>query len=810
MTNNELILATNFVNHTDRNIFLTGKAGTGKTTFLHQIKQESLKRIVIVAPTGVAAINAKGVTIHSFFQMPFGPILPEQETQNIKRDFKRKFNRKKIDIIRSLDLLIIDEISMVRADLLDGIDQILRKYKDRNKVFGGTQVLMIGDLQQLAPVVKENEWKLLKKYYQTPFFFSSKAFQQAQAVNIELKHIYRQEDEVFIKILNEIRDNKMSEESANLLNQRYQKDFDPKDDEGYILLTTHNYKANKINQEKLAKLKTKSYKFKASIDGHFPDNAFPNDEVLTLKKGAQVMFIKNDSSFEKQYFNGKIGKITSISKDHISVQSPSDDFEIEVKQETWNNVSYDLNTETNAIEEKIKGSYAQIPLRLAWAITIHKSQGLTFEKAIIDAELSFAHGQTYVALSRCKNLEGLVLKSPIKAQSIINDARVSSFNEAVAALQPDEKELKKSQKLFIINLIDELLDYFPFIYPANRLMDIYYSNANSFKGNITDPLKIMKQEAIIPLLRVKENFIKQVKIMSKDVVDLEQDKAIQVRIKKAIAYFLEQTQEKIEKPFADFNFSTENKQLDKDFSKNVQKIDELLSQKLFLLKNLNNGFQIKKYLSLRADAILQQQPKKKKKKDISNLLKHSDLFEALRDLRASFAFEEDIPHFQVFTQETLYELCDKLPVTRQQLKKINGIGKVRLQKYGDDIIEIIQAYCLENKIEMREDQAEKIKKKTTKGQTKQISLEMFRSGKTPEEIAAKRELTKGTIINHLSHFLPTGEIKITDLIEAKKYDAIKQIIENNSFENLTELKKIAKDKYSYDELRLVLKSTTNN
>jgi len=805
MTNNELNLANQFVNHTDRNIFLTGKAGTGKTTFLHQIKQDSLKRMVIVAPTGVAAINAKGVTIHSFFQMPFGPILPEQEQQNIKRDFKRKFNRKKIDLIRSLDLLIIDEISMVRADLLDAIDQILRKYKDRNKVFGGTQVLMIGDLQQLAPVVKENEWHLLKKYYQTPFFFSSKSFQQAQAINIELKHIYRQEDEVFIKILNEIRDNKLSNNSAALLNQRYQAGFDPKDDEGYILLTTHNYKANKINKEKLTKLKNKSYHFKANIDGHFPDNAFPNDEKLTLKKGAQVMFIKNDSSFEKQYFNGKIGKITSISKDHITVQSPDDDFEIEVKQETWNNVSYDLNLETNAIEEKIKGSYAQIPLRLAWAITIHKSQGLTFEKAIIDAELSFAHGQTYVALSRCKNLEGLVLKSPIKSQSIINDARVSSFNESVAAHQPDEIELKKSQKQFLINLIDELIDYYPFIYPANRMMDIYYSNANSFKGNIIEPLKIMKQEAIIPLLRVKENFIKQLKIMGKNVVDPEQDEAIQDRIKKAIAYFLEQTQEKMGKPFADFNFTTENKQLDKDFSKHTQKIDELLSQKLFVLKGLANGFQIKEYLSLRAEAVLQDQPKKKKKKDLGKLLKHGNLFEALRDLRASFAFEEDIPHFQVFTQESLYELCDKLPATHQQLKKINGIGKVRLQKYGDEIIEIIQAYCLENKIEMLEDKPEKTKQKVTKGQTKQISLKMFQTGKTPEEIAAERNLTTGTIINHLSQFLTTGEIKITDLISLKKYNAIEKAIESNSFENLTELKRITKDKYTYNELRLVLK-----
>jgi hypothetical protein len=666
---------------------------------------------------------------------------------------------------------------------------------------------MIGDLQQLAPVVKDHEWQMLQKYYQTPYFFSSKAFQEAQAVNIELKHIYRQQDEAFIHILNEIRENKLSNESAEILNKRYQADFDPKDDEGYIILTTHNYKANKINQNKLSKIKSKAYTFEASVDGHFPENAFPNDESLALKKGAQVMFIKNDSSFDKQYFNGKIGTITAIGKNEITVQCPGDDFEIEVGRETWENVAYEIDPETKAIEEKVRGSYSQVPLRLAWAITIHKSQGLTFDKAIIDAELSFAHGQTYVALSRCKTLDGLVLKSPIKAQSIINDNRVSSFNKSVAEHQPDEKVLQKSQKVFVLNLVSELLDFFSFIYPLNRLTDIYYSNANSLKGNIIEPLKTMKDNAVIPLLKIRDGFMNQLKQMSVDVTDMENDAAIQERIKKAIEYFLQQTREFIEKPFEEFNYSTENKQIDKDFAKQVEKVEELIVQKIMQLDGLTNGYTIKKHLALRAEATLYKQPKKKKKSSPAKLLEHNDLFDALRDLRSEFSFNEEVPAFQIFTQETLYEMCEKLPTTSKQLKKISGIGKVRLKKYGESIIEIIQAYCISNNIPMKEDEPEIVK--TPKGQTKKISLEMFQSGKTTDEIAKERNLAVSTVTTHLLSFIPTGEITADDLIEPKRLKSLLSDIKDKKFENLSELRQQTNNEYDWWELRLGI-SLLNN
>ncbi len=798
-------MAWNFANYTGRNIFLTGKAGTGKTTFLHRLKNESLKRLVVVAPTGVAAINARGVTIHSFFQMPFGPIVPDQNNQ-IKRDFKRKFNRKKIDIVRSLDLLVIDEISMVRADLLDGIDMVLRKYKNRNKVFGGVQVLMIGDMQQLAPVVTDSEKHIIQKYYKTPYFFSSRSFQQANPVNIELTEIFRQQDINFINILNEVRENKISDENLQKLNERYIPDFSPNSDEGYIILTTHNYKANKINAENLDKIDKKSHFFNAFIEGNFPDSAQPNDERLELKVGAQVMFNKNDSSFEKRYYNGKIGKITNITKDRVFVKCPQDDDEIEVKREIWEYISYDVNPETKIIEEQVKGSFSQIPLRLAWAITIHKSQGLTFDKAIIDAELSFAHGQTYVALSRCKTLEGIVLKSPINKNSIITDNRVSGFNTKVKSEKPDEKILENSKKQYQLELIEELFDYYTFLFPINRILDIYFKNKSVLFGQIAGPLSKIKDEAVIPLLKIKDSFIKQLKKMSIDIPNLEEDKNIDERFRKGVEYFLNITREIIEKSFDEFNFDTDNKALLKDITKHYEKLDELIAQKILLLDGIKDKFEVKKYLDLRAEASLLKLEKKKKpkKRDLSKLLTHSDLFDALRELRSEFAFSEDVNHYQIFTQESLYEMCEKLPVTKKQLKKINGIGKIRLNKYGDAIIEIIKAYCIANEIEMKDDEPEiKLEKKNTK----MISLELFQQGLKPAEIAKERNFVLSTIVGHLSHFIPTGEVKVTDLIEEERYKEIKSFIEKqDEYEGLSDLREKCNQKYDYGELRLVVNS----
>ena len=793
--NPELELALQFIEKTDRNLFITGKAGTGKTTFLHKIKSESLKRMVVVAPTGVAAINAKGVTIHSFFQMPFGPILPNQIASTSNQ--QRKFSKTKIDIIKSLDLIIIDEISMVRADLLDGIDQVMRRYKNRNKVFGGAQILMIGDLQQLAPVVKPNEWSLLQQYYKTVYFFSSKAYNEANVVSIELKHIYRQKNEKFITILNEIRNDTLSTTSASILNERYNPTFSPTKDDGYITLTTHNNRANTINSSELDKLKTNTSFFKADVSGKFNENAFPNDENLELKVGAQVMFIKNDSTQDKRYYNGKIGIVTDISKETVTVQCANELDEIVTEKETWENINYSINEETKEIKEDITGSFSQIPLRLAWAITIHKSQGLTFEKAIIDAEASFAHGQTYVALSRCTSLEGIVLKTKISNNAIINDVKVGSFTKSVEENHPDENILIASEKQFQLNLISELFDYQQLLYPTTRLIDIFYKNRTSIKGEVINHLETIKDNGIVALLKIANGFKIQLSNLSKDIHIPEDSTSIQERFTKAVAYFINQTTQNIQKPLDSISFSSDNKAVKKDFDKQFETLQEKLVEKLFALQKMTSGFKTETYLQVRANAVLQNVEKPKKKKVTSK--RDPIIALKLRALRDDIAKAEMIPHFQIFTQETLYLMCDVLPRTEKELLKINGMGKIRVKKYGDEILELIDDYCKENGINHLNQQ-----KKEDKKPTKQISLELFKSGLSIKEIAEERSLTFGTVESHLASFIPSGEINILELIELKRYKKISKAIEKVTFKNLTELKEQVDKNFTYMELRMIL------
>lgn len=817
--NQELELAWNFVEKTDRNIFLTGNAGTGKTTFLHKIKYESLKRLVVVAPTGVAAINAKGVTIHSFFQMPFGPIVPGVE-QNNSNSFKHKFSKIKIDIIRSLDLLLIDEISMVRSDLLDGIDQVLRRYKNRNKVFGGVQVLMIGDLQQLSPVVKPNDWELLKRHYDTPYFFSSNAFQKSNAISIELKHIYRQDNEEFIAILNEIRNDKLSPESATVLNNRFQPDFVPNKNDGYITLTTHNKRANAINKLELNKLKSKGQCYSAEIKGKFNEYAYPTHEKLELKVGAQVMFIKNDSSLEKSYFNGKIGTITCLNKDSVNVQCPEDENEIEATPEIWENVNYTINQETKEISENIVGSFSQIPLRLAWAITIHKSQGLTFEKAIIDAEASFAHGQTYVALSRCKSLEGIVLKTQIKESSIINDNRVATFTKNVEDNLPNETDLNDSQKIYQLNLLEELFNYFDFIYPLKRIIDIYYDNRTSIEGNIIEIIVTIKDN-VTRLLKISTTFKNQINEFSASINNLEDDKKLQERIHKAIAYFTEFTNEKINLLFEKVNFTTDNKQIKKDINKQLDKIEDLIFYKTYCLNGLAEKFSVIKYLDLRAKAVLEKsEPSiKKSKKNRAEITStnHPKLFEELRELRHIIAHSENLSHFQIFTQKSLYEMSEYLPTIPNQLRTINGMGKIRVEKYGEEILEIILKYIDKNNIESsfnNEDftQSETLikPKKSTKGETQKISYDLFKSGMSIKEIAKERGLVTGTIEGHLTQYILTGDLNIEDLMPKDKYLELKKIMTTIDFEGLNDLKNKIDNKFTYSEMRMVNMELSKN
>ena len=689
---------------------------------------------------------------------------------------------------------------MVRADLLDGIDQVMRRYKNRNKVFGGVQILMIGDLQQLAPVVRPNEWSLLQAHYNTVYFFSSKAYQEANVISIELKHIYRQKNEDFIKILNEIRTDTLSDMSAKILNKNYNPSFSPTKEEGYITLTTHNNRANLINESELNKLKIKSSFFKAEISGKFNENAYPNAERLELKVGAQVMFIKNDSSTDKRYYNGKIGIITAISKESVTVKCANEIDEIVTEKETWSNINYSINEETKAIKEEMIGAFSQIPLRLAWAITIHKSQGLTFEKAIIDAEASFAHGQTYVALSRCTSLEGLVLKTPITSSAIINDSTVSVFNESVEENHPDESVLNESEKHFQLNLISEILDYQPLLYPITRLIDVFYNNRTSIKGDVIDHLQTLKDDGIVALMKISNGFKNQLNTLSEDNVLPENSSQIQERFIKAITYFLNTTKNNIQKPLDTITFSTDNKAVKKDFSKQFDSLQEKLEEKLFALQKMTKGFKVQEYLQVRANAVLQKTAPLKKKKVASK--RDPILALKLRELRDGIAKSLEIAHFQIFTQETLYALCDDLPRTEKELLKVVGMGKTRVSKYGEEILEAIEVYCKENGINRLNEQ-----KKEDKKPTKQISFELFKAGLSIKEISKERSLTPGTIENHLANYISSGDIDVLELIPLKRYKNIRNQVETaGEVKGLTALKEKVDGSITYMELKMVLMS----
>ena len=518
-SNRELSTAWDFVEHTDCSIFLTGKAGTGKTTFLKHLKQHSQKRMIVVAPTGVAAINANGVTIHSFFQLPFTPFVPNQQVKN-----RYDFSKDKRKIIRTLDLLVIDEISMVRSDLLDAVDQVLRRYREHNKPFGGVQLLMIGDLHQLTPVVTAEDDRILNGYYDTPYFFGSHALQLIPYVTIELTHVYRQENQAFISLLNHIRDNEMTLADINLLNSRYDPQFVQPAESSYIRLTTHNRMADSYNQRQLKDLRGVPFVFDAQIKGDYPELSYPTDKQLTLKDGAQVMFIKNDASGQQRYYNGRIGHIVYLDADTIQVLCPGDPNPIDVEREAWENVKYEINPKTQEIEPKVLGTFSQYPLRLAWAITIHKSQGLTFEHAIIEAQEAFAPGQVYVALSRCKTLEGLVLSRPIPQSAIINDTDVAQYisqqevlaQESIQRL-PALKEAYERQQLIELFTLDSIRQseqqlervLFEFFYREASLCQSYQNAGIQLRELIGISQKWLAILGSAPLATLREDGFKE-------------------------------------------------------------------------------------------------------------------------------------------------------------------------------------------------------------------------------------------------------------------------------------------------------------
>ena len=717
MENNpELQLAWQFIENTGTHLFLTGKAGTGKTTFLRRLKEQSPKRMVILAPTGIAAINAGGVTIHSFFQLSFAPFVPETTFNSSQTHYR--FSKEKRNIIRSMDLLVIDEISMVRADLLDAIDSALRRYRDREKPFGGVQLLMIGDLQQLAPVVKENEWEMLKNYYETPYFFASRALRETVYMTIELKTVYRQSDTFFLSLLNKIRENQADDEVLNELNRRYQPGFRPRKEEGYIRLTTHNYQAQKVNDNELASLPGQTYSFRAEIDGTFPEYLYPADEVLTIKAGAQIMFLKNDPSSEKRYYNGMIGEVAAGNDAGMIVRGKDNGDEFQLLPEEWGNYKYVLNEETKEITEEIEGTFRQYPIRLAWAITIHKSQGLTFERAIIDARNSFAHGQTYVALSRCKTLEGMVLESPLRREAIISDSTVDDFTKEVERNKPGNRQLHDMQKAYFFDLLSDLFNFYSLDQAYKRLLRLIDEDLYKLYPKQLAEYKELAPHIKEKIVEVSQRFRNQYTRLINGSDDYAADQGLQERVRSGAGYFRKEL-EPVRALFEKTNMPLDNKELRKQLNERLQALDDALWIKESLLEAMmGQPFTVTGYLKLKAKVTLSLEddsssgsspkaPKEKRERkgrkertrssskakvEVPTDILYPELYRTLSEWRAAKAREVSLPAYIIMQQKALMGIVNLLPDTPEALEAIPYFGAKGVQKYGLEILGIIREY----------------------------------------------------------------------------------------------------------------------
>ena len=703
--NQKLEFVEELVLFTDSHIFLTGKAGTGKTTFLRNLQTKTYKRMVVVAPTGVAAINAGGQTIHSFFQLPFGPQIPENAQNTMawgkmsaksKAAQLQKLNKKKINLIRSLDLLIIDEISMVRADVLDAIDAVLRRVRRSSKPFGGVQLLMIGDVHQLAPVAKQEEWEVLSPYYDTPYFFGSQVLKNAPYICVELEHIYRQHDEDFITLLNKVRNNRMDAECVRLLNTRFKPNFVPKDEEGYITLTTHNYQADQINESKLAAIKEKPVVFRAEVHGIFPENTYPTKEELELKIGAQVMFVKNDPNPEKAFFNGKIGRLVGYDEKEGTVTVESDNERITVPKLKWQNMEYAINPENQEIEEKEIGSFTQIPLRLAWAVTIHKSQGLTFNKVIVDAGQAFAHGQVYVALSRCTSLDGLVLKTRITSNALVNDYSVNQFVEQLPEKEPTQEKVNQLRHEYELETMLELFDFEDIYKGFGRITKVVYVNSALFESKMIQDLSQRRNRIYEELCQVGIKFENQIRKLHDEQPSCEQNPTLQERLIKGVAYFDEHLKD-ISNGLFDLPFKTDNKTVNDQLADALKQLQESISLKTSCLEACKDGFSVMAYQKTKSVKVIETEKNIKKKIEIKDdVMDKSPLYAELSAWRLQKAQDADVPAYTIAHNKTLKAIAQIKPVTLLELKEVQGMGAKKIKQFGSEIIDIVLKFIGEN------------------------------------------------------------------------------------------------------------------
>ena len=697
-TNQELEKAFDYIQNTHQNIFLTGKAGTGKTTFLHRVKQECVKKLAVVAPTGIAAINAKGMTIHSLFQLPYGLHLPNRKKQLFL------FSKKKISLLKNLDLLIIDEISMVRADVLDAIDQVLRRFKDYRKPFGGIQLLMIGDLHQLPPVVKNEDWSLLKNHYDSPYFFDSNAWKRTNPITIQLTHIYRQADQTFINLLNKVRDNQLDQTILTTLNSRYIANFTPKEADGYITLTALNRTAQAINLEKLNALDIPEHQFKAKITGEFPTTAFPTKEVLTFKIGAQVLFIKNDKSRDKKYFNGKIGQIKAINKKEILVKCPHEKELIKVVPDEWKNLKYTVDKHSKEISEEEKGTFTQYPLKLAWAITIHKSQGLTFEKAIIDAQAAFAHGQVYVALSRCKSFEGVVLRSPINYTSVKTDGLVKEYSEAAAKNPPNEAHLLAAKKAYQQVLILELFDFRDIRLTLNQLLKIILEYQSKFSAPVFPKVADWEARADRLLFSTAAKFAPKLSTYFDTPILPTTNLALMERLQKASQYFADKIKADLQPDLNNIPILIDNQEIKRKILAALHLLQKQIFIKQICFQSVTkDSFSTTQYLQTKASVAINFENVKRVQKQTNGLsipdsVTHPLLYKELFHWRhAQAAILKRQPH-DVISTTTLIYITQKLPTQKASLLQVKGFGTQKFKVFGKAILGIVDNYCYDHQL----------------------------------------------------------------------------------------------------------------
>ncbi|MCO6496873.1 MAG: AAA family ATPase [Chitinophagaceae bacterium] len=685
-------LAFRFATETNEHIFLTGKAGTGKTTFLKYLIKNSSKNIVVAAPTGVAAINAGGVTLHSLFQLPLHPFLPNPVSRN-ELLARLRYSKNRLDTIQKMDMLVIDEVSMVRGDVIDAIDEILRSVrKNHNELFGGVQVLFIGDLFQLPPVAVRHEWGVLSDYYNSPFFFDAYCLREAMPVFIELSNVYRQSDRGFIELLNKIRNNAMDEESFEMLNERYHPNFKPAIEEGYITLTSHNAQADAINERELNRLFGEEFSFDAEVDGDFPENSFPAESRIRLKRGAQVMFLKNDTM--GRYFNGKIGVVDFLSDDEIVVKADGE--LIEVTRDTWENIRYELDKKEGKLKQEVMGSFTQFPLRLAWATTIHKSQGLTFDKVMIDAARAFAGGQVYVALSRCTALEGIVLLSKIPPKAIACNAHVVEMHQRFSGNNLHDR-FEGARTAFLMSIFSDIFSFEKVQEALRKLNTSVFRYMSALSG---EPAQWSNDlaERIVYDSETGNKFLQQINFFLSDNGRVETNAPLQKRITQAAIHFDKRIFDAIQM-VASPSLETESKEVAKEINTQLAELYNTLQDVYNSIQYCFNDFVLQDYLRHKFDFKI---PAKRINIYASSrsvtYSADDELVKRLKVWRNGICNKYNLPVYMVANQESLTMIADRKPATDDELREIKGFGKVKVQKYGREILAIVQEYLEENNL----------------------------------------------------------------------------------------------------------------